>query len=125
MSENEIEKIEPIVITDNATGFAYTLEFSRKSVMWAERNGFKVSGLEDMGSLPMTTISDLFYYAFGMHHKGISRDKTDDILFNKLGGVSTALVERLVNLYLKPYNAFIIDDENEDNSKNSTMTVQL
>lgn len=99
------EKIKPIVLTDTENGDKFTLEFSRESVKFAEMHGFN---MDDVEKYPMTKIPELFYYAFRMHHKNIARDKTDKIFFNDLGGISSAVVERLGLLYAAPLKHLLV-----------------
>lgn len=113
------EEIRPIILTDNETGEKYTLEFTRDSVRFAEKHGFN---FDDIDKYPMSTIPDLFYYAFRAHHKMVARDKTDKILFEDLGGLSEAVVKRLASLYAAPFKALTRED---DDTKNSKMTVEL
>lgn len=93
----EMTKVQPLVIRDTEKNTPkYTLEFNRESVVWAERRGFKVAEVADY---PVTGVSDLFFYAFRMHHKGITHDMTDAIL-NDIGGWNTeGLIKRLMALY--------------------------
>ena len=121
MASKEInEQIKPVVLHDNENGVDYTLEFDRETVKFAEARGFKI---EDVGDYSMTKIPELFFYAFRMHHKNVSREKTDRILFDDLGGLPSGLLERLVQLYNAPYEALIA--AREDAGKNSKMTVEF
>ena len=114
-------KVEPIILTDSETGEKYTLEFSRESVVFTNRQGFNVS---EMASNSMEMLPILFYGSFRMHHRNISRQRTDKILFEDLKGLSQAAVERLIMLYNAPHKALIHEEEEYD-SKNSRMTIQL
>lgn len=121
MASKEInEEIRPIVLHDDERGVDYTLEFSRESVKFAERNGFDIS---DVGKFPMTKLPELFYYSFRMHHRNISREKTDRILFEDLGGMPEGMAERLGALYAAPFEALTNGDK--DKAKNSRMTVEF
>lgn len=113
-------EVKPITITDSETGTKYVLEFNRESVMFAERSGFAI---EDVDRYPMSKIPEFFYYAFRMHHKNVSREKTDRILFEGLGGMPDGMLRRLGELYGAPFEAFKVDDEGE--AKNSKMTVEF
>lgn len=100
-------------------GESYTLEFNRKTVSEAERDGFR---REDAGDMLMTRVPELFYYAFRMHHPNIKRAKTDEILFDDLGGLTDDQIERLIDLYSAPYATLV----NENGTpKNSKVTVNL
>lgn len=115
MAKNEVnEKIEPIVLQDTETGMEYTLEFNRDSVKFAEARGFSIDKVSDA---PMTYVPDLFFYAFRMHHKNISREKTDRMLFEDLGGMPDGMIERLGMLYALPYDALTQSEEKSKNAK--------
>lgn len=117
MAEREEKRPEPIVFEVNETGEEYTLEFSRESVRYAERNGFKIEGIDDM---PMSGIIDLFFYSLRMHHPRVDRTKAEHILFDILGGLPTGWGERLGELYAAPFKSLV----NEDISKNSKVTIK-
>lgn len=112
-------KANPIRITDTKTSEVYVLEFSRDSVRFAEQRGFKITELLDY---PQTNIPAFFFYAFRMHHKGLARTKTDAIL-EELGGLTTPMLERLVQLYNVPNEALIVTEDGA--VKNSKLTVEL
>lgn len=116
---SEEKKISPIVLTNNENGDKFTLEFNRESIRYAESKGFNTNAIENA---PMTAIPDLFYYAFRMHHRNVSRMQTDKILFEDLGGLSDAMIERLGELYTKPFDDLL---QGEENAKKSKMSVQL
>ena len=115
----EEKKIKPIVLTDTETNDVYTLEFTRDTVKYTEFKGFNI---DDIDKKPMSAIPELFYYAFRAHHRNISREKTDKILFEDLGGMSTEMLERLGELYAVPLTTLFAK---ENTSKNSKMTVEL
>lgn len=115
MAKNEVnEEIRPIIIQDESTGMEYTLEFNRDSVRFAEARGFSI---EKMSDAPLTYVPDLFFYAFRMHHKNISREKTDRMLFEDLGGLPEGMLERLGQLYSIPYEALTQGDTKPKNPK--------
>lgn len=111
-------KVEPIRLKYE-DGTEYTLEFNRKSVAYAEQNGFSI---EDVAGKLMTRVPELFHYAFRMHHPNMRKDQTDAILFNDLGGLSNEQIEKLIELYGAPYET-LINDSGE--SKNSKLTVVM
>ena len=120
MAKAEVnEKINPIILHDTEEGVDYTLEFNRESVRFAEARGFDIS---DVGKFPMTKLPELFYYAFRMHHKSVSREKSDRILFDYLGGMPDGMAERLGALYSAPFDALTASEEK---SKNARITVEL
>ena len=110
--------VKPIIIHDADNNMDYTLEFNRESIRFAEARGFVMA---DVDRFPMTKLPELFYYAFRMHHKNISRERTDRIFFDELGGLSEEAATRLGELYAVPYEA--LNGGNE--SKNSKVTVEL
>lgn len=113
------ETINPIIITNNDTGEKYTLEFTRETVKFAERHGFDFDNID---RYPMTTVPELFYYAFRAHHKSVTKDNADKILFEDLGGISNAMVKRLGQLYTKPFEELTCED---GETKNAKMTVEF
>ena len=120
MANKEInEKINPIILTDSEEGMTYTLEFDRETVRWAEGRGFDIS---DVSKFPMTKLPELFYYAFRMHHKNVSREKTDRILFDYLGGMPDGMAERLGALYSAPFDAL---SNKDGKAKNARITVEF
>jgi hypothetical protein len=122
MAKSEVnEQVKPIIIHDEEAGMDYTLEFNRESVRFAEARGFDI---DDVGKYPMTKLPELFYYAFRMHHKNISREKTDRILFDDLGGLPKGAAERLGALYAAPFEA-LSNKDSDGKGKNSKMTVEL
>lgn len=114
------ERINPAYVTDNETGVKYELDFSRESVSFAERNGFKI---DDIGDYPKTAVENLFYYAFRKNHRNVSREKVDK-LREKWGGVPEKLMVRLVQLYQQAqmFNTVQTDEEAE---KNASVTLEL
>ena len=132
MDENEvtnvneaIEQIKPIVLRFADTNQTYTLEFNRATVSFAEKRGFPLTptnGEEIINTRPAEVIPDLFYYAFQMHHKGISKAITDKILFEDLGGLTSEMLERLILLHTLGYETLI---NGEEKPKNANLVVEL
>lgn len=122
MAKKEVnERVKPIIIRDTESGTEYTLEFNRDSIKFAESRGFRA---EDVADFPMSKIPELFFYAFRMHHKNVSREKTDKMIFEDWGGINDlpdGLIERLFQLYNEPFEA----TKTEDERKNSKLTVEL
>lgn len=114
------DRVSPVKITDTDTGEVYVLDFSRESVKFAEARGFKVNEISDF---PATRIPEFFFYAFRKNHKRVARSQTDDLL-EKMGGVSTQLLERLIQLYNQAALTHLIVLD-EDDEKNVTVTVEL
>ena len=122
MKTNEVnEKVKPIILHDTEEGTDYTLEFNRESIRFAEARGFDIA---EVGKYPMTKLPELFFYAFRMHHKNVSREKTDRIFFEYLGGLPDGMAERLGSLYSAPFEALTAKDEDEQ-GKNRRILVEL
>lgn len=121
MAKKEVnEKVVPIKLTDTETGETYELEFDKGSVYFAEARGFDI---EDVSRAPMTGIHDLFFYAFRKNHPKVSRQKTDKILDEGIGGVGAlpeGFLERLYLLYNAPF-----EDLKENDGKNRTVQIEL
>lgn len=121
MANKEInEHVKPIIIHDTENAYDYTLEFNRETVRFAEQRGFDI---DDVGKYPMTKLPELFFYAFRMHHKNVSREKTDRILFDDLGGMPSGMAERLGALYAAPFEA--LTNNGEKTAKNPKVTVEF
>lgn len=119
---NENEKVRPIVLHDTDTGRDYTLEFDLESVRFAQNRGFDS---DDISKYPVVKTEELFYYAFRKNHRNVPKEKTDKILWEKLGGIGNlpdGFIERLIMLYYDPINAV---KAAEDGGKNASMTVEL
>ena len=117
--EDKKPEIKPIVLRNNV-GDVYILEFNRDSIKFAEARGFKAQTLEE--GISMSAIEDLFFYSFRMHHPNMSKANTDKILYDELGGLNQAIIERLAELYLAPFNTLVATG---DSAKNSKMTEEL
>ena len=120
------EKINPIVITNSKTGEIYTLEFSRASVKFAEARGVSIDSVKEF---PYTYLPELFYCAFRKNHQKLSKDQTDRILFDTLGGLTQAQAARLMELFVEPSRSLIRvsdeDDDGEEERKNEWVTVEM
>lgn len=111
------QSVKPIVITDSATGNQYTIEYNRESVLFAESRGFKFA---DVGDYLMTKLPELWFYGFRMHHKSVSRQKTDALL-DGIGALPEGFLERLGALYAEPYNQLL--EGNPDETPFVTVTL--
>lgn len=114
MSMSKKEKLSPMVINDPDNGREYTLEFSRKTVAKTEQAGFDVNGLE---SKSMTMIPLLFWGSFLMHHPHMTKDQTDAILFDGLGGLSDEEMGYLGKLYAAPFQTLISTEGENSNPR--------
>lgn len=117
-----MKALKPIILTDKETNKTYTLQFNRDAIRYAEMNGFSVKDIEQVEDCPMTVVPKLFYYAFHMNHKEMTQQETDEILFDKLGGLNEKLIARLVELFAEPYATLM---SKEGYEKNAKMTVHL
>ena len=93
-------------------GRTYTLEYDRKTVERMENNGFVI---QDVLDKQLTKVPELFHGAFQMHHRGISRAFTDEILYSMKDVVG--LTTKLVEMYAEPVNTLLSD---EIETKNTT-----
>lgn len=117
----EIEKVDPIRITDNETDKVYELDFSRESVRFVENQGYKI---EETFDFPNVNVPKLFYYAFRKNHRNVSLEQAEKLL-DKMGGLTEKIAIRLVNLYRQATMANNIIQDEEDLAKNSRVTVEL
>ena len=111
-TKKENEKLNPMVITDPDDGREYTLEFNRKSVSKTEQAGLDINKLD---TATMTMIPIMFWGAFQWHHPHMTREQTDKILFDGLGGLRKDELEQLGKLYAEPFKTLVA---NEDESAN-------
>lgn len=115
------ERISPIKLTDNETGDVYELDFSRDSIRFAEKREFN---MEDILKYPTTKIPELFFYAFQKNHKKIARSKTDSLL-EDMGGLPSEALERLIQLYKQAAYANIVVLDDEEDTKNGKVTLEM
>lgn len=116
----EDKQIKPIVLKDETNGDVFVLEFDRASIKFAEARGFKINTLDE--GLSISALEELFFYAFRKHQPNKSKADTDKILYDKLHGMPDGMIERLVELYLLPFNTLV---QSGEEAKNSTMTVEF
>lgn len=117
------ERVNPIRITMPDGKTVYELEFSRETAIWTNNHGFM---RDQLTNNPEEMIPILFFGAFRMHHKNVARNKTDEILYEILGGLSKKILNRLLELYNAPFNTLVKDDdEEEEYEKNCQATVEL
>lgn len=119
-TQTDDKRVKPIILKDDSNGDIFVLEFNRDTVKYAEARGFKI-GAFDEGQV-ITTTEELFFYAFRMHHPNKSKADTDKILYEKLHGLPTGMLDRLIDLYVLPVTEL---RQNEEESKNSTMTAEF
>ena len=116
------EKLKPMTIVDPDNGREYTLEFNRKSVVKAEQAGLDVNKFE---SSSMTMIPLLFWGAFQMHHPHMTREQTDKILFDGLGGLNEEEMGYLAKLYAEPFQTLIARGDGEEGANPRKMAVKF
>ena len=107
MSSGKSERMNPMVITDPDEGREYTLEYSRRTVAKTEQAGLDVNQLE---SKSMTMIPLLFWGAFLMHHPHMTKEQTDKILFDGLGGLNEQEMAYLGKLYAAPFQTLVASE---------------
>ena len=112
--KEKTEKLNPMVITDPENGKEYTLEFSRRSISKVEQAGFNINLIETQS---MTMIPLMFWGAFLMHHPQMTREQTDKILFDGLGGLSEEEMGYLGRLYAVPFESLIASEDKETNPR--------
>lgn len=120
MSTAKSERLNPMVITDPDNGREYTLEFNRKSVVKAEQAGLDVNALE---SKSMTMIPLLFWGAFLWHHPQMTKDQTDKILFDGLGGLNETEMAYLGKLYAAPFQTLIATEGDGGNPRKMAVKI--
>ena len=119
MSDTHSGAVKPLILHDTETGMDYVLEFNRDTVRWMESRGFKFS---DVGDFPMTYVYDFFWYAFRMHHRNISREKTDRIIddWGGINNIPAGVLERLGQLYAETSSTM-----KDGNDRPPKVTVEL
>ena len=119
----EEKRITPITLTDDNNGNVYVLEFDRASVKFAEARGFNTGAFDN--GVNMSAIEELFFYSFRMHQPKLTTADTDIFLYEKLCGMPEGMLERLLQLYMLPFDALVQDTETGDTPKNVTMTAKF
>lgn len=117
MAENkkvEDKKITQITLRDKQ-GNTYTLEFNKRTVKAMERNGFKMDT-----DYPYTMVDDLFRGAFQMHHKGMMRERIEEIWAAQTK--KEDLLTALIQIYNAPMEEMMSDAEGEDETPTWTAT---
>lgn len=98
-------------------GKKYTLEYTLKTASAAERNGLNVFEIE---SSPALMIPVLVNGAFQRHHRGMTRQQTDEIYasINK----KNDFIRALIDMYLEAVNA-LVDTEDDEDEGNANWTM--
>ena len=72
-------------------------------------------------SKSMTMIPIMFWGAFLMHHPHMTREQTDKILFDGLGGLGDAEMTYLGKLYAEPFKTLVAREEEGANPRKMTV----
>lgn len=112
------ERVLPMKVT--VGGETYELDYNRDAVALADRNEFNP---DDVTNFPQSKIPELWFYAFRKNHRKMARNQTDALL-NKIGGLTSPMLQRLLLLFNQARMANVIQDE-EDLAKNAEVTVEL
>lgn len=115
------DRVNSIKLTDNDTGVTYELDFSRDSVRFAEARKFEV---DEVVKFPATKVPELFFFSFRKNHRNIAKSQTDALL-DKMGGMNTKTLERLISLYNQAALSNTISIEDDNTAKNDKVTVEL
>ena len=96
-------------------GKAYTLEFTRKTIIATENLGFSLNAITDK---PMGMLDILFKGAFLAHHDTLTVGEVEAI-FDKID--KAGLLDALIQLYNAPLES-LVDEEHSKNSVKWTIT---
>lgn len=116
-----VERVKPLRITLKDKDETYTLDFSKESVQFAQRNQFRV---EDVTDYLTAKVPEFFYYAFRMHHRKLAKNQTDAIL-EKIGGLTPKMFERLILLYNQAEMSNNVVQDEDDLEKNAEVVVEM
>ena len=116
------ERIQAIRITDNDTKEVYELDFNRESLKFMADRGFAID--DRFGDQIATKGEEFWFYAFRANHRKLARNQTDK-LYEKMGGLSPKLIERLIELYYQALSSNNIVQDDEDLEANPHVTVEL
>ena len=94
-------------------GSTYTLEFTRETISIMEKQGFRITDIEDK---PMSTLPVLFAGAFLAHHRKIKAGVISKIFEHMKD--KEGLIAKLGEMYAEPLEALF--DEPEDDEGNAT-----
>lgn len=89
-------------------GSTYTLEFTRETISIMEKQGFRITDIEDK---PMSTLPVLFAGAFLAHHRKIKAGVITKIFDNLRD--KTGLIGKLGEMYAEPLET-LLDEPEED-----------
>jgi hypothetical protein len=95
-------------------GKAYTLAYTRNTVIATENMGFSIS---EIANKPIKSLTTLWRGAFLAHHSSLTVAEVDEI-FDKVDKVG--LLDALIELYKAPVES-LFDEENSKNAIKWTM----
>lgn len=120
MSKEKLTRAEHIRF--EYEGKDYELFFTKQTVKSLENSGFE---LDDVKNKAMNAILDLFSASFDAKYRFVKRSKREEIYFKLVksrktdedGTAEESLIDRLMELYLEPYNELFgnYDDEDDEN----------
>lgn len=87
-------------------GYTYTLEFTRETISIMEKQGFRITDIEDK---PVSTLPVLFAGAFLAHHRKIKAGVITKIFDNLRD--KTGLISKLGEMYAEPLEALLDEPE--------------
>ena len=102
-----------LIITDDASGVTYTLEYTRKTVSLMEKQGFVA---DDVTKKPMTLLPALFAGAFTAHHRNVKPEVIESIYARMTH--KDELISKLVEMYNDPIVTLLEEPEQGDNEGN-------
>ena len=108
---------EPIKLNFE-NGKTYTLDFSRRTLNEAVKNGFNVKAF---GENPYSDIPELFYWSLKKHQPAITEAEADT-LFDELGGLTEAEIARLGDIIKDATTSLVASEEKR---KNLHLTVTM
>lgn len=96
-------------ITMSYDGKEYTLEFTRRSIMQMEKDGFVASDIQDK---PMSSLPALFAGAFIAHHR-LAPKATIEAMFDRIPKKSEFL-GKLAEMYAEGYESLMAEPEESE-----------
>ena len=108
----------PIRLTDGKTHKVYNLDYSRETVILAERAGLV---WDEIATKPAFTVTLAWFLAFRKNHPSVTEPEASRML-NDLGGITPEIIGKLRHLY---DNALIGLMNLDGERKNGKMTVEL
>lgn len=88
----------------------YTLEYTRETVKWMFRRGFK---LDDLSSKALLVLPQLFAGAFRANHKKVTEEEAETMLY--LFKDRDKLFSALVEMFTEPISALLDSEDDEGN----------